>query len=68
MNKISKFFYSQCCGMYSGHMAAIPNNPLLFSLFSSFGQHEGHSLSEKAFANALRSIADSLDPRELESE
>lgn len=33
----AKFFVDQCIGTHSGHMAAIPNNPVLFGLLKAHG-------------------------------
>ena len=31
----AKFFYEQCAGTSAGHMAMIPNNPVLFGLIKA---------------------------------
>jgi len=44
----AKFFMDQCVGTYSGHMAAIPNNPVLYGLLKCHGidQHSTHQMAE----------------------
>lgn len=52
----AKFFYDQCVGNTSGHMAMIPNTPILQSLALAHGVE-----TEEEFAAFLRYVADWLD-------
>jgi len=53
---VAEYFYDQCAGMYSGHMAAIPNNPVIYGLIKA------HSADQKVdFARFLRQVADKLE-------
>jgi len=56
---IAKFFYDQVVGAQVGHMANIPNNPVLSSLVCA--QTGEYSPTEAQFAAMLREIADCLD-------
>ena len=56
--KMAKFFLDQCVGTTDGHMAAIPNNPVLYSLTAAY---LGLRPKEKEFATFLRELADALD-------
>jgi hypothetical protein len=61
---LAKFFYQQCAGTTSGHMANVPNNPTLFSLTSAYSEQINTSCvaaSEEQFAKMLREMADALD-------
>ena len=55
--EIARLFYDQCVGEYSGHMSAIPNNPLFMSIFKAAGFNSG----ERSFSKILREFADVLD-------
>lgn len=58
----AEFFYEQCCGSYSGHMAAIPYNPTLHSFFMAIiGSWKNDKVTQEEFARILRAIADDLD-------
>lgn len=67
MNKqaISKFFYEQCAGSTSGHMAMIPNNPVLFGLIKSMSgtNDNNYACTQTEFAAILRELAEDLDPK-----
>jgi len=54
------FFKDQLVGTYSGHMAAIPNNPVLYGLMAA---HKADN-SNRDFAEFLRQVADKIDPQE----
>ena len=60
---LAKFFYEQCAGVTSGHMAPIPNNPVLFGLLSAATgtRDNNYAASQTEFAELLREIADWLD-------
>ncbi len=49
-------FYDQCCGVSNGHMAEIPNSPIIKSMAVVHGVS-----SKKQFADFLREVADCLD-------
>lgn len=52
---VATYFYEQVCGMYSGHMAGIPNNPVLYGLAKA------HRVdTHEDFARFLRQCADQL--------
>ena len=51
----AQFFYEQCRGEYKGHMARIPNNPVLHGFCSA---HDANS--EVEFANFLDAISKAL--------
>lgn len=53
---VAKYFYNQVCGLYSGHMALIPNNPVLQGLMEAHGVN-----NPKDFAGFLREVADNLE-------
>ena len=70
MNKqLAKFFYEQCAGSYSGHMANIPNNPVLFGLTKAYsgGSDNLYAATQTEFAEMLREVADELAPISNES-
>lgn len=56
---LAKLFYDQCVGQYSGHMSAIPNNPLFSSIFYAAGLTG--TGDKKKFAEILRAFAEDLD-------
>jgi hypothetical protein len=60
---LAKFFYEQCAGTTSGHMAMVPNNPTMFALVRAYtGKHDNcYAATEKQFAEMLREMADALD-------
>jgi hypothetical protein len=64
MNKtLAKFFYEQCAGTTSGHMAMIPNNPTMFALVKAHsGRDDNHyAATQTEFSEMLRQMADALD-------
>ena len=64
MNKIlAKIIMEQCIGSYSGHMASIPNNPIIYSMFRAVMTEHNTRNDEKDFAIALRKIADALEDK-----
>ena len=61
---MAELFYDQCAGSTSGHMANVPNNPVLFSLVScaADGKPDNcRAASKKNFALMLREMADHLE-------
>jgi len=60
---LAKFFYEQCAGTTAGHMANIPNNPVLFSLIQGFssGHKNINAVEQEDFIKFLRLIADELE-------
>jgi hypothetical protein len=63
-NKIlANFFYEQCAGASSGHMAMIPNNAVLFGLVRAYSRSSNntHAASKAQFSEMLREIANDLD-------
>ena len=59
--ELAELFFQQCCGSYSGHMAMIPNNPVLHSIFIACGINAEHDRDSRAkFAAKLRQIADAI--------
>jgi hypothetical protein len=52
---IAKLFFEQIMGTYSGHMAAIPNNPTLKSICEASG-----AFDKKTFKQFLIDVADKL--------
>ena len=60
---LAKFFYDQLAGTTSGHMAAIPNNPVMWGLLQaqSGSRDNLYAITKADFAEFLRGIADSLD-------
>lgn len=53
------YFYEQCCGMYSGHMSGVPNNPALCGFM---GAHDVRSRFD--FCNFLKRVFRHLDKPE----
>jgi len=53
------FFYEQCAGTYSGHMANVPNNPMFYAMVKAYsGSHDScYAASKTEFAKFLREIA-----------
>ena len=60
---IAEFFYEQCAGSTTGHMAMLPNNPVMFGLIKAHsGKKDNCYASTKTeFSAFLRKIADELD-------
>lgn len=56
--EMARLFQEQCVGTYSGHMASIPNNPVLFSIFIALFGNE-YDAREK-FADALIAMGNAL--------
>ncbi len=59
---MAEFFYEQCAGSTSGHMAMLPNNPVVYGLIKA---HTGtrdncHAATKTDFAVLLRKMADEL--------
>lgn len=52
---MAAFFMEQCMGSYNGHMAAIPNNPVLDAVCKAHSVH-----NKEQFARFLRQVADQL--------
>ena len=68
---LAEFFYEQCVGTQPGHMALLPNNPILFSLLENVANantggvtmsRNHHAMTKPEFAIFLRNVADTLDP------
>ena len=59
----AKFFYEQCAGTSSGHMAMVPNNPTLFGLVKACSGHQDncYAATRSEFAQMLIDIANELD-------
>lgn len=55
---MAKFFVDQCIGTSDGHMAAIPNSPVLYGLFMAHGIYNG---DDAKIAEFLREVANKLD-------
>ncbi len=52
---VAKYFYEQCAGSFTGHMANVPNNPVLHGLLHA------HSVSSKQdFSRFLHQVAEKL--------
>ena len=63
MEKVmAKFFYEQCVGSTSGHMAMVPNNPMLFTLAKAYSMSNDshHAATEAEFSAMLLEIVDAL--------
>lgn len=60
---LAKYFYEQCAGTHSGHMANIANNPVLFGLISAAtGRNDNcYAATKNEFAKLLRDIAYQLE-------
>lgn len=56
---MARLFLDQCIGTYSGHMAAIPHNPVLASICLANGVD---SYKPESFPSFLRGVANALDP------
>ena len=55
-NEMAELFYEQCCGESAGHMAMIPNSPILKSIAKVHGIK-----NQEHFAVFLREVANWLD-------
>jgi len=55
-NPTALLFYDQCLGGSNGHMATIPNSPIMESICAAHGIK-----TQKDFARFLREAADHLD-------
>lgn len=53
---IATLFYEQCMGRYSGHMANIPNNPILDSICKASGV-----VNKRDFKQFLIELSENLD-------
>ena len=62
MNKLANVFYEMCVGVTDGHMAAVPNNPILFSIFMAIGESD-YRMNKIEFAKTLREFADALESK-----
>ena len=57
--EIARFFMYQCVGSYSGHMASIPNNPVMQGIvLATLG---GQNVDARMFSEFLIGMADALD-------
>lgn len=59
---MAKFFYEQCAGSYTGHMANVPNNPTLFGIMKAHTEtmDNCYAMTQTEFANFLNAVADNL--------
>jgi hypothetical protein len=57
MKELARLFENQCIGSYSGHMASIPNNPVIWSIFMAADACG----DRKKFVSVLRAFADELE-------
>ena len=60
---LSDIFMEQCIGEYSGHMARIPHNPILYSICKVMCPSMRSSSdpeTRKQFARMLHELADNL--------
>jgi len=53
---VAEFFMNQCVGESNGHMALIPNNPVLYGLCKAHGVE-----TPKDFAAFLQDIVNNID-------
>ena len=53
---VAQYFYEQCCGAYTGHMAHTPNNPVIDGLIKAH-----RCKKPEDFARFLRQVADHLE-------
>jgi hypothetical protein len=60
MKTMARFFCSQCIGSTNGHMAKIPNNPVLHELLVSYIGGSGEP-SEEDFVNFLLDVIDGME-------
>lgn len=57
---MAELFMNQCMGEYCGHMANVPNNPVLFGLCNA------HGINDKSdFAKFLVEVAGKLEDGEV---
>ena len=56
--EFARLFKDQCVGEHNGSMAAMPNNPLFYSIF--FAMTGKYKLSDLEFAEALEAVANAL--------
>jgi hypothetical protein len=56
---MAKYFYEQCAGTYSGHMANVANNPVLFGIIGAHTDQRDncYAASQAVFADFLRRVA-----------
>lgn len=52
----AEFFYEQCTGHYAGHMANIPNNPVLYGLCLAH-----RIVTKEDFVRFLRGVVEQLE-------
>lgn len=65
--KLAKVFYEMCAGSHSGHMANIPNNPVIYSILRAMSEgrdDQCYAMSLSEFAITLRDMADAIESRE----
>lgn len=55
---IANLFFDQCYGTYSGHMANVPNNPVLMSICSASGV-----TGQNTFKEFLLKVAEELETK-----
>ena len=60
---MAKLFYEQCAGTYSGHMADIPNNPMLFGICAAHSETQVsyHSMTRSEFVEFLQETVKQLE-------
>ena len=61
--EIARLFKDQCIGSYSGHMASIPNNPVLQSIFIAISGDTYKASDE--FADTIILIGEALKVENL---
>lgn len=57
---LAKFFKYQICGESAGHMAMIPNNPVLHGLMMAHSKYETR-MSDEEFCEFLRGVVSALE-------
>lgn len=60
---MAKFFMEMCIGQYTGHMSAIPHNPLIYGLMNQFSVVNGQYGHKEQFVKFLRGCADALEAK-----
>ena len=58
---LANIIKEQLIGQYSGHMSAIPFNPVLHSMFTTIMSESDTLDKNKDLATALRKVADALE-------
>lgn len=62
---LALFFYEQCAGTFTGHMANVPNNPTIHTLVRASSEKGSsgntYAATKNDFAKFLRGMADQLE-------